>query len=102
MPRIKTDTATSQSAPATWQQTMIDRIRAGKLAPIISNTVSNDLVLGGHDALVEAYAVYSRYPLEQKQDLAQMAQFKSITDERITDALALKDDYVNFIKNRLF
>ena len=102
MPRIKTDTVTSQTQPATWQQTIIDRIRAGKLVPIISNMVSDDLVLGGHDALVEAYAVYSRYPLEQKKDLAQMAQFKSITDDRITDALALKDDYVNFIKNRLF
>lgn len=100
MPRIKINSA-RRARPATWQQTIIDRIRGGKLVPLIANSIGNDLVLAGHHDLVDAYANYSDFPLEP-DILPRMAQFKGITDERITDELALKDDYVNFIKNRLF
>jgi hypothetical protein len=100
MPRIRT-TGPESRGPATWQQTVVERIRAGKLAPILSNAVGDDLALGGHAALVEAYAAYSRYPLGSG-GLAEMAQFKGITDESVTDTLALKEDYVTFVKSRLF
>ncbi len=100
MPRIHT-TQPESRGPATWQQTVVERIRAGKLVPILSNAVGDDLALGGHATLIEAYATYSRYPLG-RSGLAEMAQFKGITDEGVTDALALKEDYVAFVKSRLF
>jgi hypothetical protein len=102
MPRIKISQATERKEAATWQQTIIDRIKAGKVVPIISHVVDHNLVLGGHAPLVEAYANYVRYPLADKYNLPQIAQFKGVTDESVSDAWALKTDYLNFIKNRLF
>lgn len=100
MARIRT-TQTEGRQPATWQQTVIERIRAGKLVPILSNAIDDELALGGHAALLKAYADFSRIPLEGRS-LAEIAQFKGITDEGITDALALKENYVNFVKSRLY
>ncbi|HXV44163.1 MAG TPA: hypothetical protein VEC96_13940, partial [Anaerolineae bacterium] len=102
MPRIKINEMAERKEAATWQQTIIDRIRAGKVVPIISQVVDYNLVLGGHTPLVEAYADYVQYPLADKHNLPQTAQFKGVTDESISDAWALKTDYINFIKNRLF
>lgn len=101
MPRIKISQPERREA-LTWQQTIVDRIRAGKVVPIISHMIDHDLVLGGHIALVEAYAEYVHYPLVDKRNLPQLTQYKNITDETISDAWALKADYVNFIKNRLY
>jgi hypothetical protein len=101
MPRIKISQPERREA-ATWQQTIVDRIRAGKVVPLISQAVDYDLILGGHTALVEAYADYVQYPLTDQHNLPQMTQYKAVTDENISDAWALKTDYVNFVKNRLF
>ena len=99
MPRIKTG---RRSAARTWQQTIVERIRTGKVVPVISNSVSNDLVLGGHEITVDSYATYIDYPLQSRRDLARMAQFLQITDDNAIDTRAVKEDYVNFAKNRLF
>ncbi len=37
-------------------QTMTSRIKAGRVAPLLNNVIGNDLVLGGHTALVNKYA----------------------------------------------
>ncbi len=100
MPRIKT--GERRKVARTWQQTIVDRIRAGKVVPLISNVVSNDLILGGHQAVVSAYSRYIDYPLANKNSLPQMTQFLSVTDEAATDSRAVKEDYINFLKNRLF
>lgn len=100
MPRVRIHDSSGMQT-ATWQQTITERIRNGKLVPIISNSVSNDLVLGGNNEVVQAYATYSNYQ-KGPASLAQMAQFKSIVDPSISDLLALKEDYVNFVKNHLF
>lgn len=99
MPRIKIG---QKKVSRTWQQTITERIRAGKVVPLISNVVSNDLVLGGHAELVKTYATYIDYPLPENDNLTQMAQFMSVTDETATDPRVVKEDYINFIKNRLF
>lgn len=98
MPRIKTG---QPKIAKTWQQTIIERIRVGKVVPVVGNVVSNNLALGGHDRLVEAYAQYTNYPLDDF-DLIRIAQYISVTDESVTDPRAVKEDYINFIKNRLF
>ncbi|GAB4453366.1 MAG: hypothetical protein Kow0031_35640 [Anaerolineae bacterium] len=99
MPRIKTG---QRAATRTWEQTIVDRIRTGKVVPLISNVVSNDLVLGGHHQIVESYATYSRYPFENRAELAKMAQFTQFVDDGVIDTRAVKEDYINFTKNRLF
>lgn len=101
MPRIKIDQV-ERKETATWQQTIVERIKAGKVVPIIGHLIDDDWVLGGHPNVVAAYATYVQYPLADKSNLAQIAQFKSVVDESVSDAWALKSDYINFIKNRLF
>ena len=100
MARIKT-AQSEDRAPATWQQTIVERIRAGKLVPILGHATEDDLALGGHAALVQAYADYSRCPPDRR-GLAEIAQYRGIVDESLTDALALKEDYVKFVKSRLY
>ena len=98
MPRIKIGQPT---VARTWQQVIAERIRTGKVVPLISNIVSNNLVLGGDDNLVTAYAKYINYPLDDR-NLLRMAQYLSVTDESATDPRVVKEDYINFVKNRLF
>jgi len=98
MPRIKIG---QRKISRTWQQTIAERIRTGKVAPIVSNEVGNNLVLGGNDNLVATYAKYTNYPLDDF-NLLRMAQYVSVTDENATDPRVVKEDYINFIKNRLF
>lgn len=101
MPRIRLDRQQIQPVADSWQQTMVDRLRAGKVVPILGNTVGDNLAMGGHDRLVEAYAHYCDYELVHRA-LPEIAQFRRVTDRGIADTWALKTDYINFIKNWLF
>ena len=99
MPRIRTGQITTAR---TWQQTIVERIRNGKVVPVIGNEISNNLVLGGDASLIEAYATHINYPLADSNCLPCMAQFFGVTNEAATDSRVVKEDYINFIKNRLF
>lgn len=99
MPRIRI-TEPEQRGPVTWQEIIADRVRSGKLAPILGGDVGADLVLGGAAGLADSYATYTRYPLPGR-NLPAVAQFKFVTDETVQDVLALKEDYVEFVKSRL-
>ena len=44
MARIKTAQSEARP-PATWQQTVVERIRAGKLVPILGHATEDDLSL---------------------------------------------------------
>ena len=69
-----------------WQQTIVSRIKKGTVIPLLSNGVSNDLVLGGHEKLIKAYADHIKYPLsDQRHSLLKMTQFKFFTDESVKD-----------------
>ncbi|NJN96124.1 MAG: hypothetical protein HC875_19470 [Anaerolineales bacterium] len=82
------------------KQGFIERIKIGKVVPIVSNELANDLVLGGQTNLVKGYAEYIDYPLENRHDLFQMTKFKRITT--VIDDWELKSDYLNFVKNQLY
>lgn len=101
MPRIRVAEKSDEVQAATWQEQITARARAGKLVPLISASVGNDLVLGGQAALEEKYAKYSDYTLDQRS-LPHMAQVRSLIVERLADPLAIKEDYINFVKNHLF
>ncbi len=97
MPRIQKTNKKTQSQ----RQTMASRIRAGKVVPLVSNVISNDLVLGGHNDLIEQYAKHINYLLKPNSNLSLLVQYKSIVDD-ITSPLDLGFHYIDFIKNRLF
>jgi hypothetical protein len=103
MPRRKaSDSAKPQATTSSWQDEFARRIKAGKVVPLLSDSVGNDLVLGGHQALSEKYAADRlAYPLDDA-DIPQVAQFKCIIDEAMIDTRALKSDFIDFVKNRLF
>jgi hypothetical protein len=99
MPRIRPG---QKKVVRDWQQTIIERIKSGRVVPIISNRVPHDLVLSGYDNTENDYRTYTHYPLLEKHDLARVSQFARVVDDNVTDPRALKEDYINFIKNRLF
>lgn len=101
MPLLKNLEKGINPQPATWQEQITARVRAGKLVPLVSAMVGNDLVLGGQNALEEEYAKYGGYTLDQR-DLPHVAQVRSLIDEGLSDPLAIKEDYINFVKNHVF
>ena len=98
MPRMRTDQPQLDPTP---QPTIVERLRSGKAVPSIGSALTQDLLFGGHDAVVKAYGEYNHYPLNELT-LAQVTQFKGIQDATIRDALALREHYLRFIKSRLF
>ena len=103
MPRRKSnDSTTPKASTSSWQDIITQRVREGKVVPVLSNTVGNDLVLGGHDALSEKYATERvSYPSDDA-DVPQMALYKCLTEKAMIDTTELKKDYIDFVKNRLF
>ncbi|MDX1520803.1 MAG: SIR2 family protein [Anaerolineae bacterium] len=99
MPRIRQG---KKRKVQTWEQTIANRIKDGKAVPIISSQINHNLVLGGFEKSSQNYVEYRSYPIDERHPIPRVAQYYSIIDEAITDARSLKDDYVNFIKNKLF
>lgn len=84
-----------------WQkQDIVGRIKIGKVVPVISNEIVNDLLLGGQADLVKGYAEYIDYPLDSSDNLLLMTKFKRINSE--IDDFTLKSDYLNYLKNRVY
>ena len=77
MARQRTDAPPAPSA-ITWQQTIVDRVRAGKLVPIVGRRLGDDLALGGYDSLPKAYWTYSGYSESSltRDTLAGMFQYR--------------------------
>jgi hypothetical protein len=79
-----------------WK-TIIRRIKAGKCTPIISYQVSSHHFTD-QKAVVEAWADETGYPMMDRDNLARVAQFSSTTSR---DALVAKEEYLDFLKQRL-
>jgi hypothetical protein len=90
----------------TWQETIRDRIAmGGRVVPIISNSLTNDLAFDGHDDLVQNWAIHTGYPVSnQRHDLARMTQYESIAiaEGRRGDEVRVKERYLEFLKEVLF
>ena len=98
MPRIARNQTLVDRTP---QETLAEKIKAGKAVPLLSTVVEHDLILGGHEALVKDYAERIAYPLASTNDLPHIAQFRSVTHFS-TDVFAMRPEYLNVIKSRLF
>ena len=85
---------------------LIASIKSGQAVPILSDEAIFDLVLPGHSSLAKEYARYSRYPLDDHDNLPRIAKFCKLSRQR--EALLTQGDYThddlradfcNFIKN---
>ena len=99
MPRIRPG---QRKVARTWQQTIVERVKLGRVVPIISSQINHNLILGGYEKSTMDYAKYSNYPLSDTHPIPRVAQFTRVINDEITDQRVLKEEYVNFIKNRLF
>jgi hypothetical protein len=92
-----------ETTVGTVQQTITSRIRAGKVVPIISKVIGNDLVLGTgqYKQMLKAYAEHVRYDLTGDLRLSQVAQYVSVVREHVPDRQAAKEQYLEFAKSWL-
>ncbi len=82
------------------QRSFVERIRSGRVVPVISNEALADLVLGGHCRLVQGYADYIAYPMPDCDNLVKMAKFYKLRQG--LKEQELKSDYLNFVKNHVY
>lgn len=85
-----------------WKETIVDRIHLGKVMPILSNVITDDLVFGSHQDIVEGWADYTDYPRNDRQTLARMTQYQSVmlkADPEIrADDVYIKETYLDFLQ----
>ena len=58
---------------------LCDQIKQNKVLPIISNNVTDDLLFGSHEALVENWAEQTEYPFADRDNFTRMSQYADIT-----------------------
>lgn len=88
-----------------WKETIVERINHGKVLPILSNTIANELVFSSAQDIVESWAEYIDYPLPNKQHMTMVTQYKSVLlkadDEVRADDVFIKEVYLDFLKQAL-
>lgn len=91
----------------TLEQTITDRIKSGRVVPILSDAVCNDLVLGQgqHNNLVQAFARYVKYDPGRLADpltLPYIVQYVSVVHDTVADAARAKEVYRDVYKSWLY
>lgn len=88
---------------------LMESIKSGLAVPILSDEAIFDLVLEGHPSLAEAYAEYTGYPLDDRDNLPRVAKYHKLN--RQTEVLKtggdftyndLRADYFDFVKNFIY
>ena len=79
-----------------WKETLVDRIHQGKLLPILSHSIYDDLVFGNQDELIAGWMDYTDYSRGKEHSLAEMTQFQSVMFKADPDVRA-DDDYIKEI-----
>jgi hypothetical protein len=89
----------------TGRLTFRERLRTGRVVPIVSNRAIFNRMLGGYTPFLTNYARYVKYPLSltQPDSLVTVVKYhkhrpraKPLTDQ------ALKFDYLNYVKNHFY
>jgi len=94
MPIIK-----REGKPFAQSDDFVERVKLGQVLPLISHEGIGDLVLGGHQRLVETFAELSGYPLPDRNDLSKMARYWAIQEQK--DDWGLKSFYLDVVKTYL-
>ena len=98
MVNIKISGGAAQPALA-HNQSLATLINAGHLLPIISGDALEDMVINGHDALVDRYAQFIGYPLQDRSELHKMAKYRSLCEKYKDNAL--KAEYFDVVAAHL-
>jgi hypothetical protein len=90
-----------------WKETIVERVRTTAMVlPIISGGISEEMIFGSHDKMLNQWAEYSEYPHTERGTLTQMAQYTSVmlkADPEVkADALYIREAYINFLKGALW
>lgn len=89
------------SAANPLQRSFVERIRAGRVVPVISNEAVLGLAVGDPLKLIEGYAQeVVKYPLPDCHNLERVAKYRQLT-AGLPD-MALKSDYLNWVKNFIY
>jgi len=82
------------------ERNLSERIKLGKVVPLISDEIIVDLVLGGYDRLITDYASHIDYPLEQYDGLLKLAKFRAL--QRDMDDFDLKSEFLDLVKTHTY
>jgi hypothetical protein len=90
-----------------WKGTIVDRIRTtGKVLPIVSGSISNDLMFGNQAELVKRWAEYIEYPFPERDSLTHLTQYTSVmlkADPEVkADDVYIKEAYLDFLRTTLW
>jgi hypothetical protein len=100
MPRIKIGSKPT-TGPVGWRQAILEQLRSGKVLPIVSNRLCNDLLLGGHEQLMQDYAALCAAP-PTVTDLPAAAHYSTVMREVAGAGDLVKREYLDFVKSKLF
>ena len=89
----------------TGRLTFRERLRTGRVVPIVSNRAIFDRMLGGYEPFLDSYARYVKYPeaLGRPRGLVTVVKYhKHRPREKPLNDQALKFDYLNYVKNHFY
>jgi hypothetical protein len=88
---------------------LAESIKSGLAVPILSDEALLDLALPGHAGLAPAYAEYTGYTLDDRENLPRMARFYKLQRQREAQAEGrdftasdLRADFFDFVKNFIY
>lgn len=88
---------------------LVESIKSGLAVPILSDEALLDLALPSHTALAQAYADYTGYTLDDRENLPRMARFYKLQRQRQAQAEGqdftasdLRADFFDFVKNFIY
>jgi hypothetical protein len=107
------------------ERSFAERMRAGRVVPVVSDEAVVDLVLGGWQELVQGYAGYVEYPFPDRFNLVKVAKYNQLfafpdrtnlvkvakyhqlfandtPDHHGMNDQTLKSDYLNWVKNHIY
>ncbi len=89
-----------------WKETIIDRIHTGKVLPIISGAVSEELLFGSQETIHNNWAEYVEFPADNTAQFTQVTQYTSVmlkADPEVkADDVYIKEAYLEFLKGTLW
>lgn len=80
-----------------------ERVRSGRVVPILSDEITFDLSIDHHATFVAEFTRYVNYRLKPSAQLVELVKFHKHQprDKPLTDQ-ALKFDYLNYVKNYIY
>lgn len=81
------------------QLSFLERLKSGRVVPIISGAAIADLTIGGHAQLTNRLSAYLDYRLPDKDRLVEIARFWKVQSKLHDEDL--KAEFLNFVKNFL-